>query len=194
MFVSLFYVSSLTGLPCTREKISALLTLPPGVEYNAELKSSYPVFMRSTYDKTRDLLTYVFMFKNVVENKRSFEECLKFFASLSIDRLDADFVVFLGRSHGPSWYGADVKSPDFRAFWSVCVTSRDLFVGCSLNTLNSRCGMELYAPNQFCRQLGYCQDIPFLPLFSFNHSYPLRFMIWDSKILITKLTDITNTL
>ncbi|GKU93240.1 hypothetical protein SLEP1_g6848 [Rubroshorea leprosula] len=271
MSVSLFDVSSLTGLPCTGEEISALLTLPPGVEYNAELKPSYPAFVRSAYDKskpvsadeyisflltlickyivcsagkvptkkfiplaaalaygkhmalgpfllahlyrscqdimahplvisggplwvlqlwlysyfpalalvsfavlTQDLLTYDFMFKNAVENKRSFEECLKFFASLSVDKPDADFVVFLGRSHGPSWYRADVKSPDFRAFWSVCVTSRDLFVGCSLNTLNSRCGMELYALYQFCRQLGYCQDIPFSPLFSFNHSYPFR--------------------
>ncbi|GKV12334.1 hypothetical protein SLEP1_g23491 [Rubroshorea leprosula] len=33
----------------------------------------------------RDLLTYGFMFKNAVENKRSFEECLKFFASLSVE-------------------------------------------------------------------------------------------------------------
>ncbi|GKU96902.1 hypothetical protein SLEP1_g10082 [Rubroshorea leprosula] len=93
----------------------------------------------------RDLLTYGFMFKNAVENKKSFEECLKFFASLFVDQPDADFAVFLGRSHGPS----------------------------CLNTLNSQCGMELYALNQFCRQLGYCQDIPFPSLFSFNHSYPL---------------------
>ncbi|GKV19431.1 hypothetical protein SLEP1_g29692 [Rubroshorea leprosula] len=148
MSVSLFDVNSLTGLPCTREEISALLTLAPGVEYNAELKSSYPAFVRSAYDKSptkefiplaaalaygrqmamdlfllahlyrscqditdrplvisggllwnlqlwlysyfpalapvssaipaRDLLTYGFMFKNAVENKRSFEECLKF--------------------------------------------------------------------------------------------------------------------
>ncbi|GKV50534.1 hypothetical protein SLEP1_g57235 [Rubroshorea leprosula] len=241
MSVSLFDVSSLTGLPCTGEEISALLTLPPGVEYNAELKPSYPAFMSSAYDKSkpvsadehisflltligkyivcsagkgptkefipwrscqditahpvisggplwvlqlwlysyfpalapvssavpaRDLLTYGFMFKNAVENEKNFEECLK----------------------------ADVSSPDFRAFWSVCVTYRDLFVGCSLNTLNSRCGMELYAPNQFCRQLGYCQDIPFPPLFTFNYSYPLRFIIGDSKILVTKLADISKTL
>ncbi|GKV39525.1 hypothetical protein SLEP1_g47283 [Rubroshorea leprosula] len=291
MSVSLFDVSSLTGLPYTGEEISALLTLPPGVEYNAELKPSYPAFVRSAYDKSKsvgadehisflltlickyivcsagkgptkefiplaaalahgkqmalgpfllahlyrscqditahplvisggplwvlqlwlysyfpalapvssavpahDLLTYGFMFKNAVENKRSFEECFKFFASFSVDRPDADFAVFLGRSHGLSWYKADVQSLDFKAFWSVCVTSRDLFVGCSLNTLNSRCSMELYAPNQFCRQLGYCQDIPFPPLFSFNYSYALRFMIGDSKILVTKLADITKTL
>ncbi|GKV32762.1 hypothetical protein SLEP1_g41343 [Rubroshorea leprosula] len=172
--VSLFDISSLTGLPCTGEEISALLTLPPGVEYNAELKPSYSAFVRSAYDKSkpvsadehisflltlickyivcsagkgptkefiplaaalahdrqmalgpfllahlyrscqditthplvisggplwvlqlwlysyfpalapvsfvvpaRDLLTYGFMFKNAVENKRSFEECLK---------------------------------------------------------------------------------------------------------------------
>ncbi|GKV15548.1 hypothetical protein SLEP1_g26330 [Rubroshorea leprosula] len=270
MSASLFDISSLTGLPCRAEEISALLTLPLGVEYNADLKPSYLVFIRSAYDKSkpvnaqehisflltlickymvcsagkgptkefiplaaalthgrrlalgsfllaylyrscqdvtahplgisggplwilqlwlysyfpalapvsstipaRNLLTYGFMFKNVAENKRSFEECFRFFASLSIDRSDADFVVFLSRSHGPSWYKANVKSSDFKAFLFVCVTSRDLFVGCSLNTLNSRCGMELYAPNQFCRQLGYCQDIPFPPLFSFNHSYPL---------------------
>ncbi|GLU23788.1 hypothetical protein SLE2022_397660 [Rubroshorea leprosula] len=182
MSVSLFDVSSLTGLPCTGEEISALLTLPPGVEYNAELKPSYPAFVRSAYDKSkpvsadehisflltlickyivcsagkgptkefipltaalaygkqmalgpfllvhlyrscqditahplvisggplwvlqlwlysyfptlapvssavpaRDLLTYGFLFKNAVENKRSFEECFKFFASLSVD-------------------------------------------------------------------------------------------------------------
>ncbi|GKV23252.1 hypothetical protein SLEP1_g33003 [Rubroshorea leprosula] len=142
----------------------------------------------------RDLLTYGFMFKNAVENKKSFEECFQFFASLFVDQPDADFAVFLGRSHSPSWYRADIRSPDFRAFWSVCVTSRDLPVGCSLNTLNSRCGMELYALNQFCRQLGYCQDIPFPPLFSFNYSYPLRFIIGDSKILVTKLVDISKTL
>ncbi|GKV12332.1 hypothetical protein SLEP1_g23489 [Rubroshorea leprosula] len=176
---------SLTGLPCTGEEISALLTLPPSVEYNAELKPSYPAFVRSAYDKSptkefiplavalahgkqmalgpfllahlyrscqditahplvisggplwvlqlwlysyfpalalvssavpaRDLLTYGFIFKNAVENKRSFEECLKFFAFLSVERPDVDFVVFLGRSHGPSWYRADVRSPDFRA-------------------------------------------------------------------------------
>ncbi|GKV15287.1 hypothetical protein SLEP1_g26085 [Rubroshorea leprosula] len=272
MSVSLFDVSSLTGLPCTGEEILALLTLPPGVEYNAELKPSYPAFVRFAYDKSKpvtvsadehisflltlickyivcsagkgptkefiplavasahgkqmalgpfllahlyrscqnitahplvisggplwvlqlwlysyfpaialvssavpawDLLTYGFMFKNAVENERSFEECLKFFASLSVERPDADFAVFLGRAHGPSWYRADVRSLDFKAFWSVCVTSWDLFVGCSLNTLNSRCGM-FYAPNQFCLQLGYCQDIPFPPLFSFNYSYMHR--------------------
>ncbi|GKV45248.1 hypothetical protein SLEP1_g52357 [Rubroshorea leprosula] len=125
-------------------KISALLTLPPSVEYHAELKPSYPAFVRSAYDKSltkefiplavalahgkqlalgpfllahlyrscqditahplvisggplwvlqlwlysyfpalapvssavpaRDLLTYGFMFKNAMENKRSFEE------------------------------------------------------------------------------------------------------------------------
>ncbi|GKV33730.1 hypothetical protein SLEP1_g42194 [Rubroshorea leprosula] len=146
MSMSLFDVSSLTGLPCTGEEISALLTLPPGVEYNAESKPSYPAFVRSAYDKSptkefiplaavlaygrqlalgpfllthlyrscqditahylvisaRDLLTYGFMFKNVVENKKSFEECFKFFASLSIDRPDANFAVFPGKSHGPS--------------------------------------------------------------------------------------------
>ncbi|GKV06876.1 hypothetical protein SLEP1_g18696 [Rubroshorea leprosula] len=53
--------------------------------------------------------------------------------------------------------------------------------------------MELYALNQFYRQLGYCQDIPFPPLFSFNHNYPLRFMIGDSNILIAKHAEITNT-
>ncbi|GKU90945.1 hypothetical protein SLEP1_g4884 [Rubroshorea leprosula] len=242
-FIQLTKCSSLTGLPCTGEEVSALLTLPPGVKYNVELKPSYPAFVRSAYDKSkpvsadehisfllilickyivcsagkgptkefillaaalaygrqmaldpfllahlyrscqnitahplvisggplwvlqlwlysyfpalapissavpaRDLLTYGFMFKNAVESKRSFEECLKFFASLSIDKPDSDFAVFLGKSHGPS----------------------------CLNTLNSKCGKELYAPNQLCRQLGYCQDIPFPPLFSFNHSYPLR--------------------
>ncbi|GKV51960.1 hypothetical protein SLEP1_g58573 [Rubroshorea leprosula] len=197
MSMSLFYISSLTGLPCTREEISALLTLPPGVEYNVDFKPSYPAFVRSAYDKSptkefiplaaalahgrrlalalahisstvlaRNLLTYGFMFKNAVENKRSFEECFKFFGSLSVDRSDADFAVFLNRSHGPS----------------------------CLNTLNSRCGVELYAPNQFCRQLRYCQDIPFPPLFFFNHSYPLRFMIGESNILTTKLAEITKTL
>ncbi|GKV12925.1 hypothetical protein SLEP1_g24007 [Rubroshorea leprosula] len=53
MSVSLFYVSSLTGLPCTGEEISALLTLPPGVEYNVELKPFYPAFVRSVYDKSK---------------------------------------------------------------------------------------------------------------------------------------------
>ncbi|GKV20229.1 hypothetical protein SLEP1_g30387 [Rubroshorea leprosula] len=218
MSVSLFDISSLTGLPCIGEEISALLTLPPGVEYNTDLKPSYPAFVRSAYDKSkpvnaeeyisflltlickymvfsagksptkefiplaaalahalapisstvpaRNLLTYGFMFKNAMENKRSFEECFKFFASLSVDRFDADFAVFLSRSHDPS----------------------------CLNTLNSRCGVELYAPNQFCWQLGNYQDIPFPPLFSFNHSYPLRFMIGESNILTAKLAEITKTL
>ncbi|GKV39518.1 hypothetical protein SLEP1_g47276 [Rubroshorea leprosula] len=52
MSVSLFDVSSLTGLPCTGEEISALLTVPPGVEYNVELKPSYPAFVKSAYDKS----------------------------------------------------------------------------------------------------------------------------------------------
>ncbi|GKV49813.1 hypothetical protein SLEP1_g56544 [Rubroshorea leprosula] len=54
--------------------------------------------------------------------------------------------------------------------------------------------MELYAPNQFCRQLGYCQDIPFLPLFSFNHSYPLWFVIGEPDTLTSTLAKITQIL
>ncbi|GKV09079.1 hypothetical protein SLEP1_g20626 [Rubroshorea leprosula] len=35
------------------EEISALLTLPLGVEYNADLKPSYLAFVRSAYDKSK---------------------------------------------------------------------------------------------------------------------------------------------
>lgn len=93
------------------------------------------------------------------------------FAYFSIDRPNVDFVIFLSRSHGPSWYKVDIQSLNFRAFRSLCVASYDIFVGCNLNALNFKCGIEPYASNQFSRQLGYCEDISFLPLFSFNHSY-----------------------
>ncbi|GKV18515.1 hypothetical protein SLEP1_g28882 [Rubroshorea leprosula] len=54
MSVSLFDISSLTGLPCTGEEISALLTLPPGVEYNStDMKPSYPAFVRFACDKSK---------------------------------------------------------------------------------------------------------------------------------------------
>ncbi|GKV07164.1 hypothetical protein SLEP1_g18965 [Rubroshorea leprosula] len=194
MSVNLFDINSLTRLPCTGEEISALLTMPPGVDSDhKDLKPSYPTFVRSACDHSLtkefiplavalahnrclalgpfllaylykscqdvtvyplgnssgplwilqlwlysyfptlvpvlfailgyDLLSYGLMFKDATENKKTFEECFKFFASFPINRLDADFAMFLNRSHGPSWYKADIQSPDFRAFWSVCVTS-----------------------------------------------------------------------
>ncbi|GKV13588.1 hypothetical protein SLEP1_g24583 [Rubroshorea leprosula] len=47
MSMSLFDISSLTGLRRTEEEISALLTLPPGVEYNStDMKPSYPALVR----------------------------------------------------------------------------------------------------------------------------------------------------
>ncbi|GKV01313.1 hypothetical protein SLEP1_g13874 [Rubroshorea leprosula] len=133
MFVSLFNISSLTGLPCTAEEISALLTMPLGIEYDhKDLKPSFPAFMRSACNRSptkefiplvvalvhgrhlalalflffntcsvlsiipsQALLTYSLMSKDATENKKSFEECFKFFASLPIDRLDADFTMLL---------------------------------------------------------------------------------------------------
>ncbi|GKV47118.1 hypothetical protein SLEP1_g54042 [Rubroshorea leprosula] len=96
MSVSLFNISSLIGLPCTREEIFALRTMSPGVDYDhKDLKPSYPAFLRSACDYSQDLLTYGLMFRDAAENKKNFEECFRFFASLPLDRPDADFVVFL---------------------------------------------------------------------------------------------------
>ncbi|GKV06914.1 hypothetical protein SLEP1_g18732 [Rubroshorea leprosula] len=51
MSMSLFDISSLTGLSCTEEEISALLAMPLGVEYDhKDLKPSYLAFMRSACD------------------------------------------------------------------------------------------------------------------------------------------------
>ncbi|GKU88721.1 hypothetical protein SLEP1_g2950 [Rubroshorea leprosula] len=132
MSMSLFDISSLIGLPCTGEEIFALLTRPLGIEYNnKDLKPSFLAFVRFACDQSptkkfiplvnalalapvlfvvpsQDLLTYDLMFKDAIENKKSFEECFGFFASLHIDRLDANFTVFLNRSHGPPWYKADI--------------------------------------------------------------------------------------
>ncbi|GKV47117.1 hypothetical protein SLEP1_g54042 [Rubroshorea leprosula] len=54
MSVSLFNISSLIGLPCTREEIFALRTMSPGVDYDhKDLKPSYPAFLRSACDYSK---------------------------------------------------------------------------------------------------------------------------------------------
>ncbi|GKV01318.1 hypothetical protein SLEP1_g13878 [Rubroshorea leprosula] len=53
MSVSLFNISSLTGLPCMAEEISTLLTMPLGIEYNhKDLKPSFPAFVRFACDRS----------------------------------------------------------------------------------------------------------------------------------------------
>ncbi|GKV01319.1 hypothetical protein SLEP1_g13879 [Rubroshorea leprosula] len=52
MSVSLFNISSLIGLPRTAEEISALLTMPLGIEYDhKDLKPSFVAFVRSACDR-----------------------------------------------------------------------------------------------------------------------------------------------
>ncbi|GKU89539.1 hypothetical protein SLEP1_g3665 [Rubroshorea leprosula] len=143
------------------------------------------------------ILTYGMIYKDATfEDKpvRTYETCFQFFASLSIDKPDSEFAPFLSRQFGPDWYKAEIGTTDFISAWTTYVTPRDLFIGCSNNCKKS--GAELYALNQFSRQLGYCQGIPVPPMFSFNHCFPLRDTMKGpsvvSKCLATSMLALQN--
>ncbi|GKV12204.1 hypothetical protein SLEP1_g23383 [Rubroshorea leprosula] len=123
---------------------------------------------------------------------QSFKTYFNYFASLSIDRPNAELAVFLERKYGPEWYKANRNSEEFKACWKAYISPRDLFIGCSIGGPQSRCNSELYTPNQFCLQLGYCQDIPAPPQFTGNVYFPLRFLFPDIES-IQEQVQLTST-
>ncbi|GKV35613.1 hypothetical protein SLEP1_g43859 [Rubroshorea leprosula] len=120
-----------------------------------------------------DLLTYGMCVQDAKKLPQSFKTYFNYFASLSIDRPNAKFAVFLERKYGPEWYKANRNNEEFKAYWKVYISPRDLFIGCSIGGPQSRCSLELYVPNQFCWQLGYCQAILSPPQFTRHVCFPL---------------------
>ncbi|GKU89742.1 hypothetical protein SLEP1_g3840 [Rubroshorea leprosula] len=139
-----------------------------------------------------DLLTYSMCIQDAKTLPQSFKTYFNYFASLSIDRPNAKFAVFLERKYGPEWYKANRNSEEFKACWKAYISPRDLFIGYSIGGPQSRCSSELYAPNQFYRQLGYCQDILALPQFTGNVCFPLRFLFPDIES-IQEQVQLTST-
>ncbi|GKU99856.1 hypothetical protein SLEP1_g12639 [Rubroshorea leprosula] len=108
-----------------------------------------------------DLLPYGTCVQDAKKLPQSFKTYFNHFASLSIDRPNVEFAVFLERKYGPEWYKANRSKEEFKACWKAYISPRDLFIGCSIGGPQSRCSSELYAPNQFCRT--FLNSIDFQP-------------------------------
>ncbi|XP_049359255.1 uncharacterized protein LOC125823949 [Solanum verrucosum] len=120
------------------------------------LQSYFPEFQPATLD-TCNIPTYA-----------SFEEYFRFFHKCA-SRTISQFTLFSSRKFGPVWFKKSLdpdfqklNKPELQDIWASYLIARDLPYSILLDeSLKCKYEVEHYSPNQFARQFGMTQAVPF---------------------------------
>ncbi|TMW85591.1 hypothetical protein EJD97_022879 [Solanum chilense] len=120
------------------------------------LQSYFPEFQPATLD-TCNIPTYA-----------SFEEYFRFFHKCA-SRTISQFTPFSSRKFGPVWFKKSLdldfqrlNKPELQDIWASYLIARDLPYSILLDeSLKCKYEVEHYSPNQFARQFGMTQAVPF---------------------------------
>ncbi|KAH0632432.1 hypothetical protein KY284_035218 [Solanum tuberosum] len=127
----------------------------------------FPEFRPVTLDK-RNLPTYGYPPAEGVLRPILFKEYFLFFHKCS-SRTASQFTPFSSRKFGPVWFKKSLdpnfqklNKPELQDIWASYLIARDLPYSILLDeSLKCKSGVEHYSPNQFARQFGMTQAVPF---------------------------------
>jgi len=127
----------------------------------------FPEFRPATLDK-RNLPTYGYPPAEGVLRPKLFKEYFLFFHKCS-SRTASQFTPFSSRKFGPMWSKKSLdpnfqklNKPELQDIWASYLIARDLPYSILLDeSLKCTYGVEHYSPNQFARQFGMTQAVPF---------------------------------
>ncbi|KAH0635449.1 hypothetical protein KY285_037523 [Solanum tuberosum] len=131
------------------------------------LQSYFPEFRPATLDNCT-FPTYGYPLAEGVLRRKSFEEYFRFFHKCA-SRTISQFTPFSSRKFGPVWFQKSLypnfqklNKPELQDIWASYLIARDLPYSILLDeSLKCKYGVEHYSPNQFARQFGMTQAVPF---------------------------------
>ncbi|KAK4730805.1 hypothetical protein R3W88_023793 [Solanum pinnatisectum] len=131
------------------------------------LQSYFPEFRPSTLDNC-NFPTYGYPLAEGVLRPKLFKEYVPFF-HICPSRTASQFTPFSSRKFGPVWFKKSLdpdfqklNKPELQDIWASYLIARDLPYSPLLDeSLKCKSGVEHYSPNQFARQFGMTQAVPF---------------------------------
>ncbi|XP_010325936.1 uncharacterized protein [Solanum lycopersicum] len=131
------------------------------------LQAYFPEHQPSTLDDGSPL-TYGHALVDGVLRPKTFSQYFLFFNKCS-SRTASQFTPFSSRKFGPEWfkrsldpYFQKLNRTELKDIWASYLIARDLpYSICMDESSKCKCMVEHYSPNQFARQFGMTQAIPF---------------------------------
>ncbi|CAN4117222.1 unnamed protein product [Withania somnifera] len=131
------------------------------------LQAYFPEHQPLTSDDGNPL-TYGHGLAGGVLRPKTFNQYFLFFNKCS-SRTASQFMPFLSRKYGPEWfkrsldpYFQKLNRTELRDIWASYLIARGIPYSIQLGKSSKcTCGIEYYSPNQFARQFGMRQAIPF---------------------------------